>query len=83
MDDTSTHFRGIYVSPTATLLHERTKWKCGHRYINGDPCCRVCDSVERLNQLAERLAECNEVSGLFFELAYICAADIVIEEFDE
>lgn len=48
---------------------------------NYDP-CPVCCVVEKLNQLAERLAECNEESGLFFELAYIRAADIVMEKFE-
>ena len=57
MPDTSTHFRGIYVSPTATLLHKRTNWQCGHRYFDGDPRCRSCDSVERINDLAESEAE--------------------------
>lgn len=64
--------------------------KCGcpvRRNILGQPNdfdpCPICSAVERLNQLAERLAECNEESGLYFELAYIRAADIVMEEFDE
>lgn len=79
MSDTSTHFRGIYVSPTATLLHERDKWQCGHRYLNGDPCCRVCDAVERINAEAEGMAPYLEPRHNF----YIHAADIVMEELDK
>ncbi len=56
--------------------------KCGHRFYDGDPQCRCCDPVEKINNDAEKLTSKAEDSvAMWWRLhTLIKVVDIILED---